>query len=156
MLILEEIQFFLKFPFLSNTRIFLREILPFFFYFIFIVIIFTPLRVSNISVSWWSFTGGLSDNKSHQLSRTLLSIKADLNNAVVWIVSTRPLISKSSCPFTNLWYAYQEHQRQVVKPLLLCSTVFSITSKVEILILLFAFFQFYFVVSRDIKVHNSS
>ena len=28
-------------------------------------------------------------------SKTLLSILADLNNAVVWMVSTRPLISKS-------------------------------------------------------------
>ena len=43
----------------------------------------------------------LSDNKSLQVSRTLLSILADLSNAVVWIVSTHPLISKSSSPFTN-------------------------------------------------------
>ena len=40
------------------------------------------------------------DNKS-QVSRTLLSILADLNNVVVWIVATRPLISKSSSTFTN-------------------------------------------------------
>ena len=38
---------------------------------------------------------GLSDIKSPQVSRTLLSILADLNNAVVWMVSTCPLISKS-------------------------------------------------------------
>ena len=44
----------------------------------------------------------LSDNKSPQVSRTLLSFLADLNNAVVWMVSTRPLISKSSNPCTNL------------------------------------------------------
>ena len=31
-----------------------------------------------------------------QVSRTLLSIQADLNNAVVWMVSSCPLISKSS------------------------------------------------------------
>ena len=43
----------------------------------------------------------LSDNKCPQVSRTLLSILADLNNAVVWIFSTRPLISKSSCMCTN-------------------------------------------------------
>ena len=35
------------------------------------------------------------------LSRTFLSILADLSSAVVWMVSTRPLISKSSSPFTN-------------------------------------------------------
>ena len=43
----------------------------------------------------------LSDNKSPQVSRTLLSILADLNNAVTWMVSVRPLISKFPSPFTN-------------------------------------------------------
>ena len=38
----------------------------------------------------------MSDSKSTQVSRTLLSILADFNNAVVWVVSTCPLISKSS------------------------------------------------------------
>ena len=47
-------------------------------------------------VSHWS----LSDNKSSQVSRTLLSM-VDLNNAVVWMVFTRPVISKSSSPCTN-------------------------------------------------------
>ena len=47
----------------------------------------------------------LSDSNSPQVSRTRLSILADLNNAVVWILSTCPLISKSSNPFTNfLWF----------------------------------------------------
>ena len=43
----------------------------------------------------------LNDGKSPQVSRTLLSILAVLNNAVVWMVSTRPPISKSSSPFSN-------------------------------------------------------
>ena len=42
------------------------------------------------------FHWSLSDNKSPQVSRTLLSILADFNTAVVWMVSTRPIISKSS------------------------------------------------------------
>ena len=41
------------------------------------------------------------DNKSLQVTMTHLSILADLNNAVVWMVSTRPLISKSSSNFIN-------------------------------------------------------
>ena len=45
--------------------------------------------------------GSLRDSKSSQISRTLLSILADLNDAVVWVVSTCALISKSSSPFTN-------------------------------------------------------
>ena len=55
----------------------------------------------------WSF----SDSRFPQVSRTLLSILADLDNAVVciladlnvvvWMVATRPLISNSSSPFIN-------------------------------------------------------
>ena len=48
------------------------------------------LRVFQISFSWWSFTG-----------KSLLSILAVLNSAVVWMVSTRPPTSKSSSPFSN-------------------------------------------------------
>ena len=40
------------------------------------------------------FLKGLSDNKSPKVSRTLLSILADLSNAVVWTVFTHPIISK--------------------------------------------------------------
>ena len=47
------------------------------------------------------FHWSLSDSKSPQVSRTLLSILAVLNNAVVWMVSTRPPTSKSSSPFHN-------------------------------------------------------
>ena len=43
----------------------------------------------------------LSDCKSPQVSRTLLSILAVFNNAVVWMVSTRPPTSKSSRPFSH-------------------------------------------------------
>ena len=43
----------------------------------------------------------LSDSKSPQVSRTLLSILAVLSNAVIWIVSHRLLTSKSSRPFNN-------------------------------------------------------
>ena len=45
----------------------------------------------------WNF----SDNKSLQVSRTLLSILAVVNSEVVWMVSTRPPTSKSSSPFSN-------------------------------------------------------
>ena len=43
----------------------------------------------------------LSDSKSPQVSRTLLCILTDLNNAVVWVVSTHPLISKTSSSCIN-------------------------------------------------------
>ena len=47
------------------------------------------------------FHWSLSDSKSPQVSRTRLSIRAVLSNAVVWIVPTRPPTSKSSRPFNN-------------------------------------------------------
>ena len=47
------------------------------------------------------FHWSLSDSKSPQVSRTLLSILAVFNNAVIWMVSTRPPTSKSSSPFSN-------------------------------------------------------
>ena len=43
----------------------------------------------------------LSDSKSPQVSRTLLTILAIFNNAVVWMVSTRPPTCKFSRPFNN-------------------------------------------------------
>ena len=49
------------------------------------------LSTSDSIVHW-----SLSDRKSPQVSRTLLSILANLNNAVVWIVSILPLIFNSS------------------------------------------------------------
>ena len=52
---------------------------------------------SSLIVFHWS----LNDSKSFQVSRILLSILVDLSNAVVWIVSTCPLISKFSYPLTN-------------------------------------------------------
>ena len=47
------------------------------------------------------FHWSLSDSKSPQVSRTLLCMLAVLNNALVWMVSTRPPTSKSSSLFSN-------------------------------------------------------
>ena len=58
---------------------------------------------------WEVFTPALTDGLSMEFewqqassrSMTLLSILADLNNAVVWVVSTSSLISDISSPFTK-------------------------------------------------------
>ena len=47
------------------------------------------------------FHWNLSDNKSPQVSRTLLSIMDYFNNTVVWMVSICLLISMFSSPYTN-------------------------------------------------------
>ena len=69
------------------------------------------LWVFNISSNLWFFTG-VNDSKSPQVYRTLLSILADFNTAVVWMVLillliinfptlfSRPLETVSSAPTT--------------------------------------------------------
>ena len=66
------------------------------------------LMMIIIILFWWDFFKpvlaegfylSLSDSKSPHVSRTLLTILADLNNVVTLMVSTSPLISTSSCPF---------------------------------------------------------
>ena len=47
------------------------------------------------------FHWSLSDSKSSQVSRTLLSILAVLNYVIAWMVSTRPPTSKSSSTFSK-------------------------------------------------------
>ena len=65
-----------------------------------IIIIIFIYSVFPISVSGWFFTNS-SDSKSHQVSRTILSILAVLSKVVVWIVSNHPPTSKSSSSFSN-------------------------------------------------------
>ena len=97
-------------------------------------------------VSRWS----LSDIKSPQTSRTLLSILADLNNAIPWTVSTHPLISKSSSlcisPLVNVTKG--PITIGITDTFIFHSFFFQLPSKVQILIFLFASFQFYSVVCR--------
>ena len=51
------------------------------------------------------FHGTLCDNKS-QVSRTLLSILANVNDAVIWMVSTCPLVSMSSWHMSSGFYVF--------------------------------------------------
>ena len=62
-----------------------------------IILLICEFFTSSLVVFHWS----LSDRKSPQVSWTLLSILADLNYTVLWMVYTRPLFSKSSNPCTN-------------------------------------------------------
>ena len=89
------------------------------------------------------FHWNLSDIKSLQVFRTLL------NNAVVWMVNSSPYFQ----PLQSLYQSFgdcQEHQLKLVSPSLSYSTDFlKFFNKVQVYIFLFAFFQIYFVVSRD-------
>ena len=69
-------------------------------------IIFSVYFIIIIICSLEFFTSVLADGLSlefewQQVSRSLLSILAVLNNAVVWMVSTRPPTFKSSILFNN-------------------------------------------------------
>ena len=99
------------------------------------------------------FHWSLSDSKSPQVSRTLLSILAVLNNAVVWMVSTRSPTSNSSRPFSNPLVTVPNVPITIgIIVTCMFHSFFQFPSKVEVLILLFTFFQIYSVVSRDSKV----
>ena len=102
-------------------------------------------------VSQWS----LSDSKSHQVFRTLLSILAVLKNVVVCMVSTRPSTSKSSSPFNNPLVTVPNEPITIgIISTCMFHNFFQFPSKVEVLILLFTFFHFYSVVSSDSEVDN--
>ena len=99
----------------------------------------------------------LSDNKSPQVSKTLLSILVDLSNAVFWKVSTLPLISKSSSHCTNpLVSVPRVPIITSIDITFMLHSFFQFPRKVQLLIFLFAFLQFYIVVCRNSKVHYSA
>ena len=101
------------------------------------------------------FRWRLSDSKSPQVSRTLLSILAVFNNAVVWVVSTRPLTSKSSRLFNNPLVTLPKAPVTIgIIVTFMFHSFFQFSSKVEVLISLFTFFQFYSVNSWDSKTNN--
>ena len=81
----------------------LQLVSPYYYYYYYYYYL-THLRVLHTSVSWCFFHWSLSDSKSHQVSRTLLSVLADLDSAIVWMVPTRPLICKSSSPCATYYY----------------------------------------------------
>ena len=82
---------------------------------------------------------------SPQVSETLLSILAVLNNAVVLMVFTPNY--KSPSPFKNPLLT-------VPKAPIRIGIIVTLISKFEVLILFFIFFKFYFMVNRDSKVYN--
>ena len=64
--------------------------------------VFAPGLVDGFSLKF-------ERQQSPLVSRTLLSILADPNNVVIWMVSTRSLISKSFSPCNRSFSDYTEH-----------------------------------------------
>ena len=83
-----------------------------------------------------------SDSKSPQVSRTLLGILADLNNAIVWMVSICPLIPTSSSPcITPLMTVPSAPITIGITVAFMFQSFFQFLSKVQVFIPLFAFLQ---------------
>ena len=101
------------------------------------------------------FQWRLSDSKSPRISRTLPSILAVLNNVVVWMVSTRSPISKSSSPFNSPLVTVPNAPIviDIIVTFMFYSS-FKFHMKYVVLNLLLTFFRFYSVVSRDSKINN--
>ena len=96
----------------------------------------------------------LSVNKSPQVSRTLLSILAVLKMlSLRWSPFVRQLPS-SPVSLIILLLLYQSTNDNWYNCHLHVPWFFQFPSKVDVLILLFPFFQFYSVVSQDSKVDN--
>ena len=92
------------------------------------------------------FHWSVCDSKFPQVSRTLLSILVDRNNALVWMVSTCPLIFKSCSHFTNILRIVPRAPITInITVTFMFHRFFSFSSKVLELISLFAFFEFYSV-----------
>ena len=94
------------------------------------------------------FHWSLCDSNSHQFLRTLLSILAEINNAVIWAVAFCPLISKSSNRCTNT---------------LMIVLSAPITTGITVTLMFHSFFQFscevlvlIFLFSQNGKVHYST
>ena len=139
---------FLLYSFVPNSFLLPRYSFLFFFSFPFVYYYFYSLEFFT---SNWS----LSDSKSPQVSRTLLSILSVLNNIVVWRVSARPPTSKSSRPFRNPLVTVQNAPITIgIIVTFMFHSFFNSLARLKVLIHLFTFFQFYSVVSRDSKIDN--
>ena len=104
-----------------------------------------------------SFHWSLSDSKSPLVSRILLSILADFNNAVVWMVSTRPLISQSFSRFNNPLLTVPRAPKTIgiiVTFMFHSFFFFNSIAESRYLSFSFTFFQFYSEVSQASKVYN--
>ena len=101
------------------------------------------------------FHWSLINSKSPQVYRTLLSILAVLNNAVFWMISTRPPTSKSSSPFNNPLVIVPKAPITIgIIVTFMFHSFFQFLGKVQVLILLFTFFQFYSDIEYN-KIENS-
>ena len=108
----------IRFSFHRHIHVFLGEISTiccfkypysyFSFHFCFFLIIILLFESFSHQLLQLVFYWSLSNSKSSQVSRTLLSILADHNNALFWMVMILPLISNSSSLFSEVLGDYSK------------------------------------------------
>ena len=88
----------------------------------------------------------LRDSQSLEVAWTLLSILSEINNIVIWRVSVRPVISKSSSLFYNPLVIVPKSPNTIgiIVTFMFNSFFFQFPSKVQVLILFFYFFPVLF------------
>ena len=98
------------------------------------------------------FHQSLSDNTSPQVSRTLLSILGNLNNAEIWMVSILPLIFNSFSLFSEYLVTILSAPTITSITITLMFTVFLILRQDPNICLSFHFLYFHFVVCWNIII----
>ena len=116
--------------------------------FLFSLLSFTLPNSFSYQLKLMVFPWILSDSKSPYVSRTLLSILVILNNVVFWMITTRPITSKSSSPFNNPLVTIPKATItiDIIVPFMFHNFLDSLEGQVTFSF--FTFFQFYSVISR--------
>ena len=105
---------------------------------------------------WFSSVVWLTANRLKFL-RIFFIFLTNINNDVVWIVSTPPFISKSYSPFIDhLVTVPSAPTSNGIIVTFMFHMFLKFFSKLQIFIFLLAFFQFYPIISQNDKVHCSA
>ena len=111
------------------------------------------LRVFHIIFSWWSFTVVWATASLQKSPRTFLSILADLNNAVSWMVTTRSLFPNPSVLYQSFSDCTRARITVGTTVTSLFHSFFNYLAKVQVQV--FPSFQFYSEVSQHCKIQHS-
>ena len=119
-------------------------------------LLFSLLRIFHTNINWWTFTG---------VWVTASLLKSPGLFSVFWLILTVLSFGWSPLVFLFLilqfpWWLYLTHWLQLVPPSpsrsIVCLFFFQFPNNVQVLIFVFALLQFFSVVCRHGKVHNSA
>ena len=106
-------------------------------------------------MSWWTFTGRLLAASILRSPGHLLSILADISNAVVWIISILTRISSSTSLFWHETTIPSTPTTSGITVTFHVPLLFQFSGKIQVFTSLFAFFYFPSVVRWKGKIHKT-